>query len=79
MTLRSPNAPRPLAHLPGEILQASSTPSSECRARFLDLAQELRMILKPVLEPVILGFETDQHAGGPAVTGDQNLAIGRES
>jgi len=34
------------------------------------------MILQPVLEPVILGLEPDQHARRPAVASDQDLPLG---
>jgi hypothetical protein len=69
---------RPLAHLLRNVLQTGPEPSSDGRPCLLDMAQELGMILKPVLEPVILAFETDQHAGGSSVAGDQNLPVGRE-
>ena len=64
---------RPPAHLPRQILQASSKPGSDCCPRLLDPAQELRVVLEPVLEPVILGFETDQNTRRTPMTGDQNL------
>ena len=37
------------------------------------------MMLKPVLKPVFVGFETDQHAGRSAVSGDHDLPIRSQS
>jgi hypothetical protein len=31
------------------------------------------MMLQAIVEPIVLGFETDQHAGRLTMAGDQNL------
>src|SRR5690348_5628411 len=41
--------------------------------RFLDAPQETWVVFEPVVEPVVLGFEADQHAGRLTVTRDDDL------
>ena len=42
-----------------EVLELDSATSFQALARILDAAQEPRIILEPVIEPVVLGLEAD--------------------
>jgi hypothetical protein len=41
--------------------------------------QEFGMMLEPVIEPVFLGCESDQHARGATVPRDHDFSLGRQS
>lgn len=62
-------------HLPRDILQPYTLTSPNSGASLLDSPQELRVILEPVLEPVILRAKPDQHSSGTAMTRDDDLLI----
>ena len=48
-------------------------PSAQARARLLDVAQEARVVLEAVVEPVVLALEPDQDTGRLAVARDDDL------
>src|SRR5262249_25840620 len=48
-----------------KIIQPDTSPSEQASARLLDTTQEALIVLEPVIEPVLLGFESDQPAGLP--------------
>lgn len=64
-----------LALLPRDVLQTRSETSPDRCACLPNPAQKLGMILQPVLEPVILSLEADQHARRPPVASDQDLLL----
>src|SRR5216117_2628396 len=58
---------------PRKVLQARSETRSDCCPCLRDSAEELGMVLQPVLEPVLLALEPDQDARRPSVASDQDL------
>src|SRR4051812_43384023 len=65
--------PRRLAVL--EIFQPNTASGPDAFAGLLDAAEEARVILQPVIEPVVFRGEPDQHAGGLAMTRDDDVAF----
>ena len=60
-----------------EILQSNTEAFLQRQARLGDLPQELRMVLDPVIEPVVLRFESDQNTRGSAVPRDDDFFTSR--
>src|SRR5437868_2030646 len=58
-----------------QVLQPHASPGPETRARSFDASQEPRIVLQPIVEPVVLGLEADQHARRPAVARNDDLAV----
>jgi hypothetical protein len=56
-----------------KVFQLNSTSCPQTVARALDSPQKLRIVLKPVVEPVILRFETNQHTRWLATARDYDL------
>jgi len=56
-----------------QILQSNTEASLQGQARRGDLPQKLRMVLDPVIEPIVLRFEADQDTGRSAVPSDDYL------
>jgi hypothetical protein len=56
-----------------EILQSNSETSLKGRTGLRDLPQKTRMVLDPVIEPIVLRFEPDQDTGGSSVPSDDDL------
>ena len=59
-----------------QILEPNAVPAPNCVPRLGDSANEFRMMLQAIVEPVLLALETDEHARRPAVAGDENF-LGR--
>ena len=51
---------RPLGR---QILESDTAPAPEPLARLYYSPQKLGMVLQPIVEPVLLAFEANQHAG----------------
>ena len=62
-----------------EVTQWRSTAVAECLARRGYATQELRMMLQPVIEPVVFGTETDQDSGRTTVPSDDDFLVGRQA
>jgi len=60
------------------IFELDSSTLTECCTRFRNAAQELRMMLKTILEPRVFRFEPDQHARRTAVPSNEDLLLFRE-
>src|SRR5271157_3332043 len=56
-----------------KVLQLDPTTCLQTVARVLDSAQKSRIVLKPVVEPVFLRFETNQYARRLAMARDHDL------
>jgi hypothetical protein len=56
-----------------EILERNAAPAPECCAGFGDSAKELRVVLQPVVEPVVFCSESDQDARRLSVPRDDDL------
>jgi len=56
-----------------DVFQPDPTPCTEAIARLFDPAQEPWIVLKAVVEPVLLGFETNQHSRWLAMARDDDL------
>ena len=56
-----------------QILEWDTAPTPKTFARLCYSPQKLRMVLQSVIEPVLLVFEADQHAGRLPMPCDQNL------
>ena len=68
----------PPPHLEREVFQSRPLACPERRSSLLNLAKEFRVVLKPILEPVLLGLEPDQNAGRSSVFCDHDFLIGRQ-
>lgn len=55
----------------------NALPLTKGGSRLLDSAQELRVVLQTILDPIVLGSEPDQDAGKAPVTCDDDLVHGR--
>ncbi len=55
------------------VLQLDAATRPDTGARLLDALQKSRVILKPIVKPVVFRFEPDQHPGWLAVARDDNL------
>src|ERR1700728_213498 len=60
-----------------QIFQAHAASYPQAFARFLDPPQKARIVLKPIFEPVVFRFKSDQHAGRLAVPCNDDVALGR--
>src|SRR5256885_5542590 len=58
-----------------KVFQPDAAPGAQALARLRDATKETRIILQPVIEPVVLRGEADQHAGRLAVTGDDDVLL----
>src|SRR6266478_6023894 len=56
-----------------DVLDANAASRAQACARFFDPAQKTRIGLEPIVEPIVFRFETDQHAGRFAMSGDDDL------
>lgn len=56
-----------------QILESDTAPAPQTVARVGDVAQELGMVLQSIVEPVVFGFEADQHASRFPMPCDQNV------
>ena len=45
-----------------DILDPDAAPLPQALSRVFDAAQEPRVVLEPIIEPIILGREADQHS-----------------
>lgn len=58
---------------PGEVLQPSASAACDVSPGLPDTADELRVMCKTVVEPVVLSTKADQDASGPTMASDHNL------
>jgi hypothetical protein len=56
-----------------DVLQPDPSTGMQAVACLLDPAQESRIVLGAIVEPILLRFEADQHARRLAVTRDDDL------
>jgi hypothetical protein len=56
-----------------QILESNTTTAPQRFSGRRDSPQELGMVLQPIVEPVVLALEADQHASRLPVSGDENL------
>src|SRR5258708_20358746 len=52
---------------PLDVFQPDPMPRAQALAGLLDSLQKTRIILQPIFEPILLGLETDQQPGSPAL------------
>jgi len=62
-----------------KILEPHATTVAKGYARLTHAPEKLRMILNPVLKPVIVRLEPNEHARRLTVARDNNLTRGRET
>jgi len=56
-----------------QVLESDTVPAPERLSRRGYSPQELGMVLQPVVEPVVLAFEADQHASRLPVPSDEDV------
>src|SRR5271157_2132948 len=56
-----------------QVFQPDPMPLAQAFSRLFDTAQEARVMFQTVFEPIVFGFESDQHASRFAMTGDDDL------
>jgi len=88
LTLTRPNglvltraARRRVQHLLGVLPQVSkrdSPTSANSRSRILDATQKIRMMLEPIVEPIVFRPKSDQDASGATVPRDDDFLVDRE-
>src|SRR5213593_3926777 len=71
--LHAPLSPALRLPLRRQILESNTTTAPQRFSGRRYSPQELRMVLQPIVEPVVLAFEADQHARRLPVSGDENL------
>lgn len=59
-----------------DILQPNTQPAAQRRPRLGDLLKKLRMVLKPIPEPVLLRRKADEAPCRPAMSRDHDLPGG---
>ena len=62
-----------------KIFETRPLASPQVRPRRYDPREEFGMMLQAVIQPVILGLESDQDPCRPPVPGDQDLLLGRDA
>ncbi len=60
-----------------EVLQPDAKSALEGHARFGDLAEELWVMLQPILEPIIFRLKADKDTRWSAVPSNDDFFIGR--
>jgi hypothetical protein len=66
----------PMLAVPGlllDILDSGAAPLPQALSRLLDAAQKRRIVFEPIIEPIVLGPEADQHSGRFAVASNDDL------
>lgn len=58
--------------------QDAATFTNGCPSRGHAL-QEFRVVLEPIIEPILVGGKPDEHTCRPTVAGDHNLFVRRET
>jgi hypothetical protein len=58
-----------------QVFELHTTPGTQAGASPFDPCKESRIVFQPVIEPVVLRTEADQHTGGLAVAGNDDLLI----
>jgi hypothetical protein len=68
----------PAVQLRRQILESDTATAPESFSRLCDSPQELGMVLQPIIEPVVVAFEADQHASWLPVARDEDfLGLGQ--
>lgn len=61
-----------------DLFERYATTFAKRGSRLRDTMQELGVMLEPVLEPVVLGCEPDQHSGRPTVPRNDDFLLSRQ-
>ena len=56
-----------------QVLELDSTTSSQAVTSALDPVQEPWIVLEAIVEPIVLGLESDQHTGWLSVAGNDDF------
>ena len=67
-----------LDRLLSQVTKWHSLTSAKGDSCLLDATQKFRVVLEPILEPILLRRKSDEDAGRTTVPCDQNLVVGRE-
>src|SRR5213593_3786055 len=71
--LHAPLSPALRLPLRRQILESNTTTAPQRFSGRRYSPQELRMVLQPIVEPVVLALEADQHASRLPVPGDEDF------
>ena len=56
-----------------QVIQAHTAPGTQAVTCLFDPSQEAGIVFQPIIEPIILRFESDQHASRFAMACDNDL------